>query len=329
MRFIIIVLLGLSFNLAQAKDKKTEAAATAAPAPAPAAAKAAPLPELKTDLAPFELNMARVDYASKGKFGDESKLFIVPTYYLRITARTQTEISSKGSSGASVKAKILIDGLNKNLLQKVAATLAEDLEKKIKAAGLEVIPYSQVAADLSGIDKMSINEKFGFPTNMLEGAAGVDFAIITPSDERTFDYGFTGVNFKYRDLVKAKKATVIIPEVRFTLTEVGGTTSSNSFAASANANVHPNMNLDWAYVSSLEPDHSGGAIRIQRHGAKYLSTNAGTTVKIGEDSNSYAGWARTVGDFTFTIDQKVVSEAMLAVGYAINDLTVKTIKGNQ
>ncbi len=106
MRHIVTLFLGLAlsnFALAADKAKDTKAKATETKTEAPAAAKAETQIELNLNPAPYTLNMDRIDYARKGSFG-ESKTFIVPTAYIRITARTQTEIASEGSSGASVKA---------------------------------------------------------------------------------------------------------------------------------------------------------------------------------------------------------------------------------
>jgi hypothetical protein len=277
---------------------------------------------------PFELNPDRTKVSGKSSFA-ATKTYIIPTVYVRITARTQTEISSEGSSGASVKAKILVDNLDKKSLQAAAAKIAEDLEKKIKDAGYEVIPYSAVQADLKSISKMKPNEKFGFPTNIFEGASGVDFAIITPSDDRTFDFGMTGSTFAYRDLAKAKKAVVIVPEIRLTLTEVTGETGANIFKATASLNILPTMHFDWGLISALDPSASVGNIVIQRHGKRPLTDAAGTVKKISEDNNSYAGWSRTVGDFSFTVDKDVVSNSVVAAGSQVNDFIVKTIKDAQ
>ncbi|MCR4302801.1 MAG: hypothetical protein NUV63_01055 [Gallionella sp.] len=277
------------------------------------------------EVPPFNINMDRVEMNHKGDFGD-SKAYFIPTVYLRITARTETSAQTGGSSGAFAKAKILIDGLDKSLLQGLAKKVYDDLVAKIRASGFTVLTYDDMKTELAGLDRMKPNEKFGFPTSLLEGGSGVDYAIITPSDEQTFDWGVTGMTYRYRDIAKKKDVVVLVPDIRFSLTEVLSKDTGSFFTKSVELNVLPPMRLNWAIVYALPPDWGGGDIRIKEHGKRLAAEVAGSVKKVSEDKADYAGWARATGDYVFTIDPAAVSTGILRVGYAINDLTVKTIK---
>lgn len=269
---------------------------------------------------PFNINMDRVEITRKGNFA-KSKTYIIPTVYLRVMARTQSSIKSKDSSGASVKAKIFIDGIEKSLFQGLAKKIYDDLVAKTRAAGYTVLTYDDLKADLAGMERMKVNGKYGFPTKLSDGAAGVDYAIVTPSDEQAFDYGVTGILFRYRDLGKKKDAVVLVPDISYSITEVAGKTGSDIWGKSASLAVLPPMRLKSAQVYAND-----GTIYIQEHGARLAAEVAGTAKKVSEENFDYAGWSRTTGDYLFTLDPVAVSAGILRVGYAVNDLTVKTIQ---
>lgn len=269
---------------------------------------------------PFNINMDRVEFSHKGYFGD-SKTYFIPTVYLRVMARTQTSIQSKGSSGASAKAKIFIDGLDKKLFQGLAQKVYDDLVAKTRAAGYTVLTYDDLKTELAGMERMKANEKYGFPTKLFDGASGIDYAIVTPSDEQAFDYGITGVMYRYRDIAKKKGAVVLLPDIYFSITEVAGKTDSDIWGKSASLAVLPPMRLQSAIVYANE-----GAIYIKEHGKRLAAEVAGTVKKVSEEGFDYAGWARSTADYTFTLDPAAVSSGILRVGYAVNDLTVKIIK---
>lgn len=277
------------------------------------------------DIPPFEINMERVEMNHKSDFAD-SKTYFIPTVYLRIMARTQTSIQSKGSSGASAKAKIFIDGIDKTLFQGLAQNIYNDLVTKIRAAGHTVLTYEDMKTDLEKMDRMKPNEKYGFPTKMSDGIVGTDFAIVTPSDEQAFDYGITGITFRFRGVAKDKNMVVLIPDISFSITEVSGQVSKDIWGKSASLAVLPPMRLFWAIVYALPPNGSGGDIRIKEHGKRLAAEVVGSVEKVSENSSDYAGWARSTADYRFTLDPAAVSTGVLRVGYAVNDLITTTIK---
>lgn len=269
---------------------------------------------------PFNINMDRVEITRKSNFA-KSKTYFIPTVYLRVMARTQSTIRSKDSSGASVKAKIFIDGIEKSLFQGLAKQVYDDLVAKVRAAGYTVLTYEDVKPELASMERMKVNGKFGFPTKLSDGASGVDFAIVTPSDEQALDYGITGIIFRYRDLAKKKDAVVLVPDISFSISEVTGKTDSDIWGKSASLAVLPPMRLHAATVYGND-----GTIYIKEHGSRLAAEVAGTAKKVSQENFDYAGWSRTTGDYLFTIDPAAVSMGILRVGYAVNDLAVKTIK---
>lgn len=49
--------------------------------------------------------------------------------------------------------------------------------------------------------------------------------------------------------------------------------------------------------------------------------------KVSEQNNKYGDWSQSIGDYDFILDPAAFSTGVLRVGYALNDLTAKTIKG--
>jgi len=267
---------------------------------------------------PFDINLDRTEINRRGDFA-ASKTYFIPTVYLRVTARTQTQITNEG---ASAKAKIYIDGLDKAVFQGLAKNIYDDLVTKVRAAGHTVLTYDDLKGDMTAMPRMTPNEKFGFPIKWSDGGVGIDFAIVAPSDEQVFDYGVTGLTFGYRDIAKSKNVVVLVPDIYFTLTEVAGKKSSDIWGKSVDLNILPSMRLHWGMVYALPPSMAGGDIRIKEHGKRLAAEVAGSVKKVSE--TSLRGGA--TGDFTFTLDPVAVSTGVLRVGYAINDLTVNTIK---
>lgn len=271
---------------------------------------------------PFNINLDRTEINRRGDFA-ASKTYFIPTVYLRITARSQTSINNEG---ASAKAKIYVDGLDKGMFQGLARSVYDDLVTKIRAAGYTVLTYDDLKGELTAMPRMKLNEKFGFPTKWFDGGLGIDFAIVAPSDDQAFDYGVTGVTFGYRDIARMRDVVVLVPDIHFTLTEVAGKKGSSIWGKSVELSILPPMRLHWGMVYALPPSMAGGDIRIKEHGMRLAADVAGSVKKVSDDNLDYAGWSRTTGDFIFTLDPAAVTNGVLRVGYAINDLTVNTIK---
>lgn len=276
-----------------------------------------------SDVPPWELNMDRVEFIKKGNLED-SKVYAIPTLYLHISARIKTEAKNEG---AQVKAKIYVEGLTKTLVQGLAKQIYDDLVAKIRAAGFTVLSYDDLKVDLAGLDRMEANKKYGMPTKMFDGASGIDYMIVAPSDEQAIDYNFaTGPIRPYTGIAKGKEAIVLVPQIYFDLPQTGSEAGGGAFRKTIKLNITPQMALANAHVHGLPPDLGWTGIRIQRHGKRYAAEVAGSVEKLGQDQNDFGEWSRTTADFAFVVDPAAFSSGVLSVGYAINTLTADTIK---
>ena len=274
---------------------------------------------------PFEINMDRVEIGHKSEFA-ASKTYFIPTVYLRIAAKYVTSIKNKN---ASAKAKIYVGGLDKAMLQGLARQVYDDLVAKVRAAGFTVLTYDDLKADLVGLDRMQPNPKFGFPTKFFTIGSPIDYAIVTPSDEQTIDWGASWPTTPYQKIAKGKNVVVLVPEVYFNLPEVLATKGSNSMFDSAGLSFLPTMKLYSGMVWGLPPNLGGPSIIVREHGKRLAAEVVGSMKKVSEQNNKYGDWSQFVGDYDFILDPPAFSTGVLRVCYALNDLTVKTIKGAQ
>jgi len=274
---------------------------------------------------PFEINMDRVEVNHKGTFAD-SKTYFIPTIYLRIAAKTTTSVRNKS---ASAKMRVFTEGLDKAMLQSLAKKIYDDLVAKVRAAGFTVLTYDDLKADLVTVDRMQPNPKFGFPTKFFALGSPIEFAIVAPSDEQTLDWGSAWPITPYQGIAKGKKVVVLVPEVYFTLPEVWATKESNSMFDKAGVNFAPTMKLFISRVWGLPPSLGGCYILVQAHDKRLAAEVAGSMRKVAGQNNKYGDWSQAVGDYDFVLDPAAFSTGILRVGYALNDLTAKTIKSAQ
>ena len=274
---------------------------------------------------PFEINMDRVEVNHKGTFAD-SKTYFIPTVYLRIAAKTTTSIRNKH---ASAKMRVFTDGLDKETLQGLAKRIYDDLVAKVRATGSTVLTYDDLKADLVGVDRMKPNPKFGFPTKFFALGSPVDYAIVAPSDEQTIDWGSAWPITPYQGIAKGKKVVVLVPEVYFTLPEIWATKESNSMFDKAGVNYLPTMKLFISRVWGLPPSLGGCYILVQAHDKRPAAEVAGSMRKVAVQNDKYGDWSQSVGDYDFVLDPAAFSTGVLRVGYALNELTAKTIKSAQ
>jgi len=274
---------------------------------------------------PFEINMDRVEVNHKGTFAD-SKTYFIPTIYLRIAAKTTTSVRNKS---ASAKMRVFTEGLDKAMLQSLAKKIYDDLVAKVRAAGFTVLTYDDLKADLVTVDRMQPNPKFGFPTKFFALGSPIEFAIVAPSDEQTLDWGSAWPITPYQGIAKGKKVVVLVPEVYFTLPEIWATKESNSMFDKAGVNFLPTMKLFISRVWGLPPSLGGCYILVQAHDKRLAAEVAGSMRKVAGQNNKYGDWSQAVGDYDFVLDPAAFSTGILRVGYALNDLTAKTIKSAQ
>lgn len=280
------------------------------------------VPVRAQDIPPFEINLERVEFIQTRDFS-ESKTYLIPTVYLRVAARNATSVKNEGARANSM---VYVDGLEKAILQGLAKKVYDDLIAKVRAAGFTVLDYNDVKAELAGMERMQPNPKFGFPTKLFTIGSPIDYAIVTPSDEQAIDWGSAWPISPYKDIIKTRNAVVVVPEIYFNLPEVYGKKDSGWFGKSASIEIAPTMKLYSGLVWGMGPKQSGFRIQIAEHGKRLAAEVAGSVKKVAEDKNDWGNWSVTNADFSFAIEPVAFSNGILRVGYAINDLTVKTIK---
>ncbi|MEQ1919635.1 MAG: hypothetical protein ABL955_10585, partial [Elusimicrobiota bacterium] len=204
------------------------------------------------DIKPFEINMDRVELDKKGKFG-ASTTYIIPTLYLRMAARNQTSISNGGASG---KARVFVEGIDKAFLQDLSKKIYDDLIAKMRAAGYTVLAYDDLKTELAGFDRLKPNPKYGLPSLLSDKIGPIDFVLASPSDEHQIDWGVTGVMYPYRSLAKAKNAVVLIPNIYFNTASVLGKKGGGMFSKEVSLEVDPAMRLFRGHVMGMPPDAS-------------------------------------------------------------------------
>lgn len=279
-------------------------------------------PVRAADPPPFELNEDRIKVIKEGNF--ESDTYFIPTVYLHVAARVKTEAKNEG---ASTKARVFVEGLDKALMQGLAKQVYDDLVTKVRAAGYKVLTYDDLKPELASMSRMEPNKKYGFPTKAFDKGPGIDFAIASPSDDQTFDYNFaTGPGWPWRNVAKDKKLLVLIPQIYFNLPGVVAGKGSSLWGKSVSLTLEPVMRLYSGIVNCVAEDGGFCGINIQEHGTRLASDAVGTVQKLAEDTSDFGEWARTTADFAFVIDPAAFSDGVLRVGYAVNSRTVKTLK---
>lgn len=280
---------------------------------------------------PFPLNEDRIKVVNEKNFRSET--YVIPTLYLHIAARIQTDAKNEG---ASTKARVFVEGMTKSMVQDLAKGIYDDLVARIRAEGHKVLAYEDLKSELGAMARMTPNPKFGMPTKLFDKGPGIDFMIVTPSDEQAFDYDFArGPTWPWRDLVKARNAVLIVPQIHFTLPQVWAEKGGSLFSSSITLKSDPALKLYGATVHCMPADLGWCSIQVQEHGKRLAAENVGAMQKLAEDryegakTGGMADWVRTVADFAFVIDPPAFSTGVQRVGLAINERTLKSIKASR
>jgi hypothetical protein len=269
---------------------------------------------------PFEINMQRVETMAPKKCG-VTTTYIIPSLYLFIEARSTT---SSRNGGASTKARVFVEGLDKALLQALAKNVYDDLIAKMRAAGYTVLTYDDIKSDVAAFGRMDPNPKYGMPTRHINLNTAIDWVVAAPSDEQAIGHGVTGPTFAYRPLARARNATVFVPEIYFTLPQAGAAQSSTYTTREASVSFDPAMKLYAANMYGMPPDWSWCNVLVKEHGMRLAAPVAGRIQQLSQDEMNFDTWSRTTGDFAFVLDRAAFSEGILRVGYAFNGLITGT-----
>jgi hypothetical protein len=295
---------------------------------------ASAMPVQAQPVPPFEINLQRLRDANSRKCANAGT-YIVPTMYIYAEVRNRTSAQDKFTRA---KARIYTQGLEKSGLQQLARTLYDDLVAKLRANGATVLTYDDIKAEAASFGRKSPNPKYAMPT-WSDRNSTMDFLVAAPSDEQAIDWGMTGITFPYRAMAKAHNAAVIIPEITFTMPQVGASARNNvSFGVlsrDAEINVDPAMKLYGAMMNGMPSDLGWCNLQVQEHGVRLAAESVGTFEKIAEDhfqtgTGIYAStddWNVLRTDYAFTIDQQAFRTGVLRVGYAVNGLIATTLRG--
>lgn len=287
---------------------------------------ASALPVQAQPAAPFEINPQRVHYMAANKCA-RAGTYIVPSFYLYIEARNRTSAQDKFTRA---KARIYVQGLTKSQVQGLARTLYDDFVARLRATGATVLTYDDIRAEAASFSRKSVNEKFGMPTRSDRGGV-IDYIIAAPSDEQTIDWGMTGITFPYRAMAKAHNAAVIIPEITYTMPQVGASARNTAafgwLSQQSNIVVDPAMKFSAGMMNGMPADLGWCNIQVEEHGARLAAESAGTIERIGRDEMNAGEWSVLKTDYAFNVDAQAFRNGVLRVGYAFNGLMASTLQG--
>lgn len=279
---------------------------------------------------PFEINMERVKFASFGGNFGTTTTYLVPTVNLQISVAGAVWAKA-GRSKAH--ARYYVDGVTREMLQGLAKNLQDDLVTRLRGAGYSVLTYEDVktAPEVASLARNTINTEYGVPTTGgfdLPGGFGkpVKFALVSPSDEQSFDSPTQGPAWPFRGMAKAQNLTVIVPELTFTTPQMFSESSSTAFKDTAGVSADPSMVFEGAKIAGVNPKGGQPSVAIQRHGQRKASEVTGTIALASED-NLHVNHviSTTRADYVMTLNQTAFVDGVLRVGYALNDMLVKEI----
>lgn len=282
------------------------------------------------EMKPFELNMDRVKMVDVKKPLAFGSTYFIPTVNLRVSASGDVWAQQKNTvfktNNSKAHGRFYVKGLDKAFVQGLARQVQDDLVAKLRAAGYTVMTYDDLKGetDIAGHDRDKADPQWGLP---IEGKENLDFALISPSDEQTFDVPLTGPLFWMRGVAKDKQVIIIVPEITFEVPVMVGETESTYSTFKAGISVNPAMRLNGAMVWVMDGKQRSGTIQIQQHGKRLASEKAGTPKLVDEDTTSFSSsWKSNKSNWVMDLDPTAFSDGLLRVSYAVNDLIVKEAK---
>jgi hypothetical protein len=272
---------------------------------------------------PFELNTDRISPMSPGALG-ASKTYCVPTVVLYVSALGDVWAQSRsfwgGGGNAQAHGKFYVKGYDKDLLQGLATQVQDDLVARLRKLGLTVQTYEDLKAvpEITAVSRQAAEMPWGLPIHTDRGP--LTYLVATPSDEQAFDYSqITGSVFWLRNMAKERGCVVLVPEIKYSLPQMFGETSSGYKRNEAGIALDPSMKLESGLVRSIGPKGEAAAFIIQQHGMRLAAEVAGKITKLDEDTTNFSSsWKRNSADFMFTLDTQAFSDGVLRVAQAVN-----------
>lgn len=282
------------------------------------------------EMKPFDLNMDRVQFVNVKKPLAFGTTYFIPTVNLRVSASGDVWAMQKNTlfktNNTKAHGRFYVKGLEKTFVQGLARQVQDDLVKKLRDAGYTVLTYDDLKGepDIVGHDRDKADPQWGLP---IEGKDNLDYALISPSDEQTFDVPLTGPSFWMRGVAKDKQVTIIIPEITFEVPVMNGETESTYSTFKAGITVNPALRLNGGMVWVIDGKQRGGNIQILQHGKRLASENAGTPKLVDEDTTTFSSaWKSNKSNWVMDLDPTEFSNGILRVAFAINDVIVKQAK---
>ncbi len=268
------------------------------------------------DLPPFQINPERVHYMSTQRCAG-ARTYIVPSLYLNILARSRTAKEGRSSR------RIFVRGLDKAELQALSRALYDDLVARLRAAGATVLTYDDIKPDLAQLPRKRADERLGVPIR--SGRADLlDFAIAAPSDEQAIDWDRKGVTWPYRALAESRIASVIVPEISFTLPQWGIKPAKNGRDG---IKISPALMFSSGMMNGMPQDLRWCNIHVQEHTFRLATPVAGTAALVTQADPRRGSWSARRGDYDFVVDRHALHDGVLRVGQAFNNLMAEALKG--
>ncbi len=262
-----------------------------------------------------------------------SNTILVPTMLLRVATDGSVFVTKgAGSSTASAKGSYSVNGLDKAALTALSAQLQDDLVKRLKADGWNVLTFDDIKGDpeVAQMARRTADGALGFPQEKDAGNR-TNYAIVTPTEAQNIKPAMQGLHWTFRNVAKARNATVIIPQIDIIAPQVWGETRKGYSSASASVKTAPGMNLNYAMIIALNGKGGGGVVLKTKYAVVNLSENVGTFVDAKSKTPSAANGiskglgilsgagsiSRASAAYQFQIEPKTFDEAVLRGGGGI------------
>jgi hypothetical protein len=277
----------------------------------------------------FEINRDRVKFGTI-KTCAKSTAFLVPTTYLYVTVRTK--LSAGGGLGlAKSKARVFIEGLSKQELQALAAKVTDEIVGQLRAAGYTVLTWDDVKSDVADKERWPDNPRYGVPTHDARAFPGTDFVVAAPSDEQTLSYGLTGPAANFGKAAQRTGATLLLPEIYFTLPQLGASASKKDILgyrnSTANISFDPAMHLAGATIYGATAKGGWCSIGVPEHGVRVPAKVSGQFKELQVTKDQNDEWSLTQGDFAFVVDDAAFQTGVLATGRSLARLVADAMSG--
>jgi hypothetical protein len=280
----------------------------------------------------FEINRERVKLGTI-KTCAKNAVYLIPTTYLYVTIRNS--LSAGGGLGAAkAKARVYIEGLRKSELQGLAASVQNEIIAQLRTAGYKVLTYDDVKGDVADKERMKTNPRYGIATHDSRTFPGMDFAVATPTDEQTLDYGLMGPQSNFGKAAQRTGATLLLPEIYITLPQLGAQANKTQTltwrSSSASISFDPAMHMAGANVYGATAKGGWCTILVPEHGQRVPALVAGEFKELSVSEEKYGDdWSTKRGDYSFVVDNAAFDAGVVTVGKTLARLVVDSMNGGK